>query len=92
MSMFSEVAMRTLLEHGVPLRQARITVLVVQRFTIGYVLEEQSPPPDPADLKTFSAESFADRHPTVAAGVTEYFQDGRTVDDLFRDSIKQILN
>jgi Tetracyclin repressor-like, C-terminal domain len=43
MAAVSELAMRTLVDRGLPLRQARLTVLVVERFTIGHVLEEQSP-------------------------------------------------
>jgi TetR/AcrR family transcriptional regulator, tetracycline repressor protein len=87
----SELAMRTLVQQGLPLRQARLTVLVVERFTIGHVLEEQSPPPDPAMLQAFDRDAFAQRHPTIAAGISEYFQPGITVDDLFRDSLELIL-
>jgi TetR/AcrR family tetracycline transcriptional repressor len=87
----SELAMGTLVQQGLPLRQARLTVLVVERFTIGHVLEEQSPPPDPAMLQAFDRDAFAQRHPTIAAGISEYFQPGITVDDLFRDSLELIL-
>jgi TetR/AcrR family tetracycline transcriptional repressor len=87
----SELAMRTLVSQGLPLRQARLTVLVVQRFTIGHVLEEQSPPPDPAMLNDFDPDAFAQRHPTITAGIADYFQPGTTVDDLFRDSLELIL-
>ncbi|MFI5663260.1 TetR/AcrR family transcriptional regulator C-terminal domain-containing protein [Streptomyces sp. NPDC051684] len=87
----SELAMSTLVHRGLHLRQARLTVLAVQRFIIGHVLEEQSPPPDRAALHGFDASTFAARHPTITAGITDYFQDGRTVDDLFRDSIEVIL-
>lgn len=87
----SELAMRTLVQQGLPLRQARLTVLVVERFTIGHVLEEQSPPPDPATLQGFDHDAFAQRHPTITAGISDYFQPGTTVDDLFRDSLELIL-
>lgn len=88
----SELAMSTLVSRGLPLQQARLTVLVVQRFTLGHVLEEQSPPPAGDVLDRFDADAFARRHPTVVAGVAEYFQHGRTVDDLFRDSLELILS
>jgi len=91
MAALSELAMSTLVERGVPLRQARLTVLVTQHFTIGHVLAEQSPPPDSDTLQDFDADAFAKRHPTIIAGITEYFQPGRTVDDLFRDSLELIL-
>ena len=32
--------------------------------------------------------AFTDQHPTVVAGITEYFQPGRTVDDLFRECLE----
>jgi TetR/AcrR family transcriptional regulator, tetracycline repressor protein len=91
MAAVSEMAMNTLVEKGLPLRQARLTVLVVQRFTLGHVLEEQSPPPDQDALDGFDTAAFAQRHPTIVAGVTDYFQAGRTIDDLFRDSLHLIL-
>lgn len=87
----SELAMSTLVRRGLHLRQARLTVLAVQRFIIGHVLEEQSPRPDREALRCFDASAFAARHPTITAGIADYFQDGRTVDDLFRDSIEVIL-
>lgn len=43
MAAISELAMSTLVERGVPLRQARVVVLTVERFTVGHVLEEQAP-------------------------------------------------
>lgn len=92
MAAVSELAMRTLVEHGLPLRQARLTVLNVQHFTVGHVLAEQAPPPDEHAVKAFDLDAFATRHPTVIAGITDYFQDGRTVDDLFRDSLEIILS
>lgn len=91
MAAVSELAMSTLVDRGLPLRQARLTVLVVQRFTIGHVLEEQSPPDEDA-LDGFDHDAFAKRHPTAVAAITDYFQPGRTVDDLFRDSLDLILS
>ncbi len=91
MAAISELAMRALVERRIPLRKARLTVLVVERFTIGHVLEEQSPRPDEDALVDFDMDAFANRHPTIVAGITEYFQPGRTVDDLFRDSLELIL-
>jgi TetR/AcrR family tetracycline transcriptional repressor len=91
MAAASELAMSALVECGLPLRQARLTVLVVERFTIGHVLEEQSPPPDHDAVHTFDADAFARQHPTIVAGIADYFRPGRTVDDLFRDSVELIL-
>jgi TetR/AcrR family tetracycline transcriptional repressor len=87
----AELAMATLVDRGVPLRDARLTVLCVERFTIGHVLEEQSPPPDPETIKDFDQETFARSHPTEVAAITDYFQPGRTIDDVFRDCIELIL-
>jgi TetR/AcrR family tetracycline transcriptional repressor len=87
----SELAMRTLVEQGVPLRRARLTVLAVERFTIGHVLEEQAPRPDAASLEGFDMAAFSAAHPTVIAGITDYFQDGRDVDTLFRDTLRILL-
>ena len=91
MAGISESAMKALVERGLPLREARLTVLAVERFTIGHVLEEQAPRPDEDALGDFDTEAFAAQHPTVIAGITEYFQPGRTVDDLFRDTLRMIL-
>jgi TetR/AcrR family tetracycline transcriptional repressor len=84
----SELAMSTLFAHGLTLRQARLTVLVVERFTIGYVLEEQQPPP----AGSFDVDAFTRRHPTVVAAIGDYYLDGRTADDLFRDSVRVIVS
>jgi TetR/AcrR family transcriptional regulator, tetracycline repressor protein len=91
MAAISELAMSTLVSRGVPLRQARLMVLTVEHFTIGYVLEEQSPRPDQDELTGFDLAEFATRYPTVVAGVTEYFAPGRTVDDLFRECLRLIV-
>ncbi|MEU6409136.1 TetR/AcrR family transcriptional regulator C-terminal domain-containing protein [Microbispora sp. NPDC046933] len=91
MAAISELAMSTLVGRGIPLRQARLIVLTVLRFTVGYVLEEQAGRPDADALDGFDMAAYAAAYPTVMAGVTEYFQSGRTVDDLFRDCLEQII-
>ncbi|SCL28830.1 transcriptional regulator, TetR family [Micromonospora rhizosphaerae] len=91
MAAISELAMSTLVARGIPLRQARVIVLTVERFTVGHVLEEQVPRPDADALKHFDMATFAQQHPTVVAAVTEYFRPGRTVDDLFRDCLEVVI-
>ena len=88
LAVLSEHTMRTLVDSGLPLREARLTVLATQKFTLGHVLEEQAPPPE---TDGFDLAAFTERHPTIVACSTEYFQDGRTVDDLFRDSLALVL-
>ena len=90
MAAISELAMSTLVARGIPLRQARVIVLTVERFTVGHVLEEQAPRPDAEALKGFDMAAFAEQHPTVAA-VADYFRPGRTVDDLFRDCLEVVI-
>lgn len=91
MAAISELAMSTLVARGVALRQARVIVLTVERFTVGHVLEEQAPRPDMDALGGFDMAAFAGQHPTVMAGITEYFQPGRTVDDLFRECLDVVI-
>jgi AcrR family transcriptional regulator len=91
MAAISELAMSTLVARGLPLRQARVIVLTVERFTVGHVLEEQAPRPDAEALKTFDMDAFTERHPTVVRAVAEYFQPGRTVDDLFHDCLEVVI-
>lgn len=91
MAGISEHAMSTLVARGVPLRRARVIVLTVERFTVGHVLEEQAPRPAPDEVSGFDMAAFAERHPTVMAGITEYFRPGRTVDDLFRDCLEVVI-
>ncbi|MFI6316553.1 TetR/AcrR family transcriptional regulator C-terminal domain-containing protein [Nonomuraea sp. NPDC050556] len=90
MAAISELAMSTLKERGLPLRQARLIVLTVERFTVGFVLEEQAPG-GPPDTEGFDLDAYTAAYPTVIAGISEYFQPGRTVDDLFRDCLEQII-
>ena len=91
MADISELAMSTLVARGIPLRAARLIVLTVERFTVGHVLEEQAPRPDAESLKGFDMAAFAQQHPTTIAGITEYFEPGRTVDDLFRDCLAVVI-
>ncbi|MCW3819590.1 TetR/AcrR family transcriptional regulator C-terminal domain-containing protein [Micromonospora sp. DR5-3] len=91
MAAISELAMSTLVARGIPLRQARVIVLTVERFTVGHVLEEQAPRPDADALKNFDMATFAEQHPTAVAAIAEYFQPGRTVDDLFRDCLEVVI-
>jgi TetR/AcrR family tetracycline transcriptional repressor len=88
MAGLSETAVKTLVDYGMPLRDARLTVLAVERFTIGHALEEQAPRPDDPD---FDVGAYTQRYPTIVAAITEYFEPGRTVDDLFRDTLRVIL-
>ncbi|WP_243074328.1 TetR/AcrR family transcriptional regulator C-terminal domain-containing protein [Microbacterium sp. SS28] len=87
---FSERAITALIDAGVSLREARLTVLAVERFTVGYVLEEQAPPPDDS-VRPPAPEELARRLPNVTRAIIDYFQDGRTADDLFQDEIRLIL-
>ena len=89
MTAISELAMSSLVDCGVPLRDARIIVLTVERFTVGHVLEEQAPRPD---AESVDMTAYASAYPTVIAAVTEYFKPGRTVDDLFEDCLATILD
>jgi TetR/AcrR family tetracycline transcriptional repressor len=91
MAKISELAMSTLVARGVSLRQARVIVLTVERFTVGHVLEEQAPRPDAEGLKDFDMATFAEQHPTMYTAIVEYFQPGRTVDDLFRDCLEVVI-
>jgi TetR/AcrR family tetracycline transcriptional repressor len=91
MAALSELAMSSLVARGVPLRQARVIVLTVERFTIGHVLEEQAPRPDAEALKDFDLSAFGQQHPTLVTAITEYFQPGRTVDDLFSECLGVVI-
>ena len=91
MAAISELAMSSLVARGIPMRQARVIVLTVERFTVGHVLEEQAPRPDADALKDFDMATFAEQHPTVVAAIAEYFRPGRTVDDLFRECLDVVI-
>ena len=92
MAAISELAMSTLVARGISLRNARVIVLTVERFTVGHVLEEQAPRPEGDALKGFDMATFTEQHPTVVAAVTDYFQPGRTVDDLFRECLEVVID
>jgi AcrR family transcriptional regulator len=87
---FSELAMSTLVDRGIELHQARLVVLAGERFTVGYVLEEQAPadetrqPPDVDELRR--------RFPVMTGAIADYFSTHRTSDDLYRDIVRLILN
>ena len=91
MASFSELAMSTLVGRGLPLHRARVIVLTAERFTVGFVLEEQTGTPTAEDANTFDLDSYAKAYPTVIAGITEYFEPGRTVDDLYADCLALII-
>ncbi|MEV4623956.1 TetR/AcrR family transcriptional regulator C-terminal domain-containing protein [Asanoa sp. NPDC049573] len=85
---FSEQAMATLVDHGIDLRHARLLVLAGERYTVGWVLEEQSPAPEAPDL---DVDALRARFPVVTRAITEYFTGGRTADDLYRDVARLVL-
>lgn len=91
MAAISELAMSTLVARGIPLREARMIVLTVERLTVGYVLDEQAPRPDADALKGFDMTTFAEGHPTMVTAITEYFQPSRTVDDLFHECLELVV-
>jgi TetR/AcrR family tetracycline transcriptional repressor len=91
MADISELAMSALVAQGIPLHRARVIVLTVERFTFGHVLEEQAPRPAPDALENFDMAAFTEQHPTMIAGITEYFQPGRTVDDLFTECLALVI-
>ena len=86
---FSELAMSTLVDHGIELHDARLLVLAGERFTVGYVLEEQSatdesrPAPEIDELRR--------RFPVTTRAIAAYFSTERTSDDLYRDIARVIL-
>lgn len=90
MADLSEMAMNTLVNAGVSLRQSRLIVLTVTRFTFGHVIEEQTNVTE-MEMQGFHVESFNEEHPTLAAGIEEYFSAGKTIDDLFNDGLRMIV-
>jgi len=86
---FTELAMATLVRHGTDLQRARLQVLVAERFTVGWVLEEQAPPPDGPGP---DPEELLARFPVATKAIGDYFSGtGRTRDDLFRDGARLVL-
>jgi TetR/AcrR family tetracycline transcriptional repressor len=92
MSAISELMISVLAAQNIPAPTARIIVLTVQRFTVGYVLEEQAPRPDTEALQDFDMADFAAAHPNMTASISEYFKDGRTVDDLYADCLAVVID
>lgn len=88
MAALSELAISTLAAQGLPLRQARLIVLTVERFTFGHVLEEQAPRPKPGDV---DLASFTRQYPNLMASITDYFRAGGTADDVFCDCLDIVI-
>ena len=86
---FSELAMSTLVEHGIDAGSARLLVLAGERYTVGWVLEEQAP-----DAETqLDPDELRARFPIATRAITDYFAGtGRTADDLFRDGARLVLH
>jgi len=86
---FSELAMATLVEHGHAAHEARLLVLAGERYTVGWVLEEQAPAPDgPAP----DPDALRARFPVMVQAISDYFVGtGRTPEDLYRDATRQVL-
>jgi len=86
---FSELAISALVRNGVELHQARLTVLAGERFTVGYVLEEQAPTDE--TQRAPGASELRRRFPLMAQAIGDYFAAQRTSDDLYRDIARLIL-
>ena len=86
---FTEAIMSALVGHRIEPHRARLTVLAGERFTVGYVLEEQAPvdPTQPAP----DIDELQRRLPVTTRAISQYFSDGRTSDDLYRDIARLIL-
>ena len=86
---FSERAMATLVQHGMGAQDARLLVLVGERFAVGWVLEEQSPQ---ADGPRPTVEELQARFPVASRASGDYFVGtGRGPDDLFRDAVTLVV-
>lgn len=90
MSDMMEAAVRTLLTAGVSLRKSRLIVLTAAHYTLGHVIEEQTPL-DGDMTKAFDMDRFRKDHPTIIAAIEEYFNSGRTADDVFEDGLNLII-
>lgn len=91
MANLSEMTIKTLVNAGVSLQQSRLIVLTATRFTFGHVIEEQTSVTK-KKMQNFHAGSFNQDYPTLAASIEEYFSAGKTVDDLFNDGLRLIIN
>lgn len=87
---FSELAMSTLVNHQVDLQQARLLVLAGERFTMGYVLEEQTPKDETQQEP--GVDELRNRFPTVTQAISAYFATNHTSTDLYQDITRLILN
>gem|GEM_PF-3017020 len=90
MAALMEAAIGTLVGDGLGSQEARLVVLAATRYTIGYVIEEQTPPP-PEGLGSFDLDTFRREHPLTVSGIEPYFGAGRTVDDLYEDGLRLIV-
>lgn len=43
-------------------------------------------------MQELHIESVYQEHPTLKAGIEEYFSAGKTVDDLFNDGLRMIID
>ena len=87
---FSELAMSTLVDHAVDPQRARLLMLAGERFTVGYVLEEQSPGDESRPAPDI--DELRRRLPVTTQAIGAYFSAGRTSDDLYRDIARLILD
>lgn len=86
---FSELAMSTLVGRGIAAGRARLLVLAGERYTVGWVLEEQAPE---SDIEV-DPDGLRARFPVATRAITDYFEGtGRTADDLFRDGARLVLH
>ncbi|WKB36133.1 TetR family transcriptional regulator [Terrilactibacillus sp. S3-3] len=90
MAKINEAAIDTLFRSGISLRKSRLIVLTAAHYTFGFVIEEQTAPPSEG-VEAFDLEHFKKDHPTMIAAITEYFESGRTADDLFNDGLQLII-
>src|SRR5699024_159994 len=79
MADFSEKVISTLLNAGVTLRKSRLIVLTATHYTFGHVIEEQTDITQ-KEREGFHIEKFNQQHPTLIAGIQEYFSGDKTVD------------
>lgn len=90
MASLSERMIKTLVDAGVTLYEARLIVLTATRFTFGHVIEEQTNV-TAEEMEAFHIEDFDEKYPMLTAGVKEYFSSGKTIEDIFNDSLKMII-
>lgn len=91
MANLSEQAIKTLVEAGLGLRQSRLIVLTATRYTFGHVIEEQTVTTK-KEMHDFHFEQFQKAHPLLVASINEYFSAGQTVEDLFNDGLRIIID